>query len=127
VTTLNITYRNIADLRPRSNNPRTHSKKQLEQIANSIKKFGFTNPILIDQAGQIIAGHGRVEAAKMLGFIEVPTLCLSEMTEADVRAYYRIDEVEKLFSRFTDNLIRLSVGVEDAEDLLADLEQAFAV
>jgi DNA modification methylase len=91
VTKLNVEYRKIADLRPRANNPRTHSKKQLEQIASSIRKFQFTNPILIDAEGRIIAGHGRVEAAKMLGMEELPTLCLNDMGEADVRAYVIAD------------------------------------
>jgi DNA modification methylase len=86
-----VDYRNVADLRPRTNNPRTHSKKQLEQIANSIRRFDFTNPVLLDTDGQIIAGHGRVEAAKMIGMAEVPTLCLSDMSEADVRAYVIAD------------------------------------
>ena len=91
VTKLDISYRKTADLRPRINNPRTHSKKQLEQIANSISRFGFTNPILVDQDGHIIAGHGRLEAASLLGIAEVPTLCLADMTEADVRAYVIAD------------------------------------
>ncbi|MFL6727212.1 MAG: site-specific DNA-methyltransferase [Sphingomicrobium sp.] len=88
---LEITYRNISDLRPRANNPRTHSKKQLEQIANSIQRFEFTNPVLVDGDGLIIAGHGRVEAAKLIGMAEVPTLCLADMSEADVRAYVIAD------------------------------------
>jgi DNA modification methylase len=91
VTKLNIIYRNIADLRPRANNPRKHSKKQLEQIASSIQKFKFTNPILVDAEGRIIAGHGRTEAAKLIGMTEVPTLCLADMSEADIRAYVIAD------------------------------------
>ena len=88
---LDLRYRPIADLRPRAGNPRTHSKKQVEQIAASITRFGFTNPVLVDDAGGIIAGHGRVEAAKRLGMTEVPTLRLSDMNEADVRAYVIAD------------------------------------
>ena len=88
---LEITYRNISDLRPRANNPRTHSQKQLEQIASSIQRFGFTNPVLVDAQGGIVAGHGRLEAGKLLGMTEVPTLCLSEMGEADIRAYVIAD------------------------------------
>lgn len=57
----------VADLRPHDRNPRTHSKKQVEQIAESIRRFGFTNPVLVDRDGQVIAGHGRIEAAKLLG------------------------------------------------------------
>ena len=62
-----IQDRDPSSLRPYSDNARTHSRKQLKQIAASIERFGFTNPVLISELGEIIAGHGRVEAAKMLG------------------------------------------------------------
>jgi uncharacterized membrane protein len=78
-------------LRPYKNNARTHSKKQIRQIANSIKRFGFTNPVLIDDAGEIIAGHGRVEAAKLIGLAAVPTIRLSHLTETEKRAYILAD------------------------------------
>jgi DNA modification methylase len=81
----------VRELRPYPNNARTHSKKQIRQIANSIKKFGFCNPVLIDDAMQIIAGHGRVEAAKHLGLDAVPTCRLSHLSEADKRAYILAD------------------------------------
>ena len=64
---MKINYTPVRELRSYPNNARTHSKKQIRQIANSIKKFGFCNPVLIDDEKQIIAGHGRVEAAKLLG------------------------------------------------------------
>lgn len=89
--TPDVALRAIPDLRPRKGNPRTHSKKQLEQLARSIAKFGFTNPVLIDDEDGIIAGHGRLEAAKMLGMAEVPAIRLSHMSEADVRAYVIAD------------------------------------
>lgn len=88
---LTISYRKVADLAPRPNNPRTHSKKQLQQIASSIGRFGFTNPVLIDQDDHVIAGHGRVEAAKLIGMTEVPTVCLADMSEAEIRAYVIAD------------------------------------
>src|SRR5256885_13510423 len=69
---MKIEYIPVRELRPYTNNARTHSKKQIEQIANSIAKFGFCNPVLIDDAKQIIAGHGRVGAAKGLGIEAVP-------------------------------------------------------
>src|SRR4029077_7849211 len=81
----------VRELRPHPNNARTHSKKQIRQIANSIGKFGFCNPVLIDDAKQIIAGHGRVEAAKLLGIDAVPTCRLSHLSEADKRAYILAD------------------------------------
>ena len=90
-TEKNIILKNLDDLKPYSGNARTHSKKQVKQIADSIARFGFTNPILIDEDGLILAGHGRVEAARLLGLIEVPCLRLSEMTEAEKRAYILAD------------------------------------
>ena len=68
------------DLRPWARNARTHSKKQLKQIAASISRFGFNNPVLISDDNEIIAGHGRVEAAKQLGWKTVPTIVLSHLT-----------------------------------------------
>jgi ParB-like chromosome segregation protein Spo0J len=65
----------ISSLKPYARNPRTHSDKQINQIANSIRRFGFTNPVLIDSELGVIAGHGRIEAAKLLGIAEVPTIC----------------------------------------------------
>ena len=72
-------------------NARTHSKKQIEQLATSITKFGFNNPVLINNDGQIVAGHGRVEAAKLLGLAAVPTLRLSHLSPAEQRAYILAD------------------------------------
>lgn len=86
-----VVEKNIGDLRPYARNARTHSKKQVEQIARSIERFGFTNPVLISEDGEIIAGHGRVEAAKSLGFKAVPTLALSHLSEAERRAYVLAD------------------------------------
>jgi DNA modification methylase len=88
---LQVELRGINTLRPRRGNPRTHSKKQLRQIADSIRQFGFTNPVLLDDAGGTIAGHGRIEAAKLLGMTEVPTIRLKDMTEAEIRAYVIAD------------------------------------
>jgi hypothetical protein len=81
----------VARLRPYANNARTHSKKQIRQIADSIAKFGFTNPVLVGDDDEIIAGHGRVEAAKLLGLPSVPTLRLSHLDAAQRRAYVLAD------------------------------------
>jgi DNA modification methylase len=91
VGNLQVELREINTLRPRRGNPRTHTKKQLRQIADSIRTFGFTNPVLVDRDNGIIAGHGRVEAAKLLGKAEVPTIRLEDMTEAEIRAYVIAD------------------------------------
>lgn len=104
--TKHIEYIDPASLRPWAKNARTHSKKQLRQIAKSIETFGFTNPVLIDQLGTILAGHGRVEAAKSLGMATVPCLRIEHMTEAEKRAYV-----------IADNKLALNAGWD--EELLA--------
>src|SRR5215471_19100506 len=81
----------LAALKLYARNPRTHSAKQLRQIADSIRQFGFTNPVLIDGERGVIAGHGRIEAAKLLGIGRVPTIRLDQMTEAQKRAYVIAD------------------------------------
>ena len=81
----------VSDLKLRTGNPRTHSKKQIRQIADSIERFGFVNPVLIDENNQIIAGHGRVAAAKLLGWQEVPTLRVEHLDETEKRAYVLAD------------------------------------
>lgn len=88
---LEITMRNIAQLRPRAGNPRTHTRRQKEQLARAIKRFSFTVPVVVDEDGVILAGHARVEAAQMLGMTEIPTIRLADMSEADKRAYVIAD------------------------------------
>ncbi len=83
--------RPIDSLKPAARNPRTHSRQQIRQIADSIQRFGFTNPILVDATGQIIAGHGRVAAAKLLGMERVPVVSLSDLSPKDLRAYALAD------------------------------------
>lgn len=90
-STLCVVYKATDTLRPYANNARTHSKRQIRQIADSIKTFGFTNPVLVDGKMMIVAGHGRVEAAKLLGNSEVPTIELSELSENEIRAYIVAD------------------------------------
>ena len=99
---LEINYRRLSGLRPFGGNARRHSRKQLAQIAASIQKFGFTNPVLITDDNQILAGHARVDAAKSLGMSEVPTVRLSQMTEADRRAQRRLMGDERAQLMFTD-------------------------
>ena len=88
---LNVAYLQRDDLKPHKSNARTHSPKQLKQIASSIKEFGFTNPILIDTDHNIIAGHGRVEAARQIGLESLPVIYLHHLTEAQKRAYMIAD------------------------------------
>src|SRR5258706_12006630 len=88
---LSIVYQAVSALKPRATNPRNHSKKKIAQIANAIRRFGFTNPVLVDDTNGIVAGHGRVEAAKIVGLDQVPTVRLSAMSEAEIRAYVIAD------------------------------------
>jgi DNA modification methylase len=88
---MNFENRPTHSLRPYSGNARTHSPKQIKQIARSIERFGFNNPVLVDDDDQIIAGHGRVEAAKLLNMKTVPTVRLSHLSDDDKRAYILAD------------------------------------
>lgn len=103
-----------SELKSWERNARTHSKKQLRQIAESIETFGFTNPVLIDRGNRILAGHGRVAAAKKLGMEHVPCLRIEHMTHAEKRAYV-----------LADNKLALNAGWDEpllAEELGALLE-----
>ena len=86
-----LAYRPVSELKPYPRNARTHSKKQVQQIARSIERFGFTNPVLVSDDGEILAGHGRVRAAALLGLSEVSTLPLSHLSAAERRAYVLAD------------------------------------
>lgn len=80
-------YISLADLKPWPGAARTHSKTQIRQIAESIRRFGFINPIVIDEDHHILAGHGRVAAARSMGLEEAPALRIDTMSEAEKRAY----------------------------------------
>lgn len=88
---LNIIYKHITELKPYPRNARTHSPKQIRQIADSLTTYGFINPIIINQNGTILAGHGRIEAAKLLNLETVPTLCIDHLSEDQIRAYILAD------------------------------------
>ena len=81
----------VSALEPYTRNARTHSRRQIKKIATSLERFGFVNPVLIDENNQIIVGHGRVAAAKLLGWQEVPTLRVEHLDEAEKRAYILAD------------------------------------
>ena len=117
--TLSIEYRNINDLIPYVNNSRTHSDEQVTQIAASIKEFSFTNPILIDEQGGVIAGHGRIMAAKKLGLEQVPTITLAGLTEAQKKAYVIADNKLALNAGWDFDLLR--VEIEQLQELDFDV------
>lgn len=111
-----------ASLRPWARNARTHSKKQLRQIADSIRRFGFTAPVLIDGANTILAGHGRVEAAKLAGLDAVPCLQLDSMTEAEKRAYVIADNKLALNAGWDEQILAAELKTLLGSDLGFDLE-----
>lgn len=119
---LNIQHRAIAELRPRSNNARVHSDKQISQIAASINRFGFVTAILIDSNNQIIAGHGRVEAAKSLGLENVPTICLEHLSEDEVRALVIADNRLAELAGWDKDILKIEMQGLAALDLDFDLE-----
>lgn len=114
-----IIERSVSVLKPYANNARVHSKKQIRQIADSIKRFGFTNPVLVSDNDEIIAGHGRVEAARLLGLATVPTIALSHLSAAERRAYILADNKLALNAGW-DNEI-LSIEFQGLIDLDFDL------
>ncbi|HEX2859084.1 MAG TPA: DNA methyltransferase [Alphaproteobacteria bacterium] len=99
----------VATLKPYANNPRKHSKAQVRQIAASIEAFGFTNPVLVDAEGTILAGHGRVEAAKLLKLAEVPTLRIDHLTEAQKKAYIIADNRLAERSGWDDDILAIEL------------------
>src|SRR6185312_16411870 len=105
----------VAELIPYARNARTHSDAQVAQIAASIREFGFTNPVLVDGEHGVIAGHGRLLAARKLGMAEVPTIELSHLTPAQKRAYILADNRLALSAGWDPDLLRIELG-----DLQAD-------
>lgn len=116
---LAVVYRATTELVPYAQNPRTHTAEQVLQIAASIRQFGFTNPVLVDADGGIVAGHGRVMAAHGMGLQEVPTITLGHLSEAQKRAYVIADNKLALNAGWDEGLLRLELEHlgEDAFDL----------
>ena len=107
---MEITQRKTADLIPYINNARTHDDAQITQIAASIKEFGFNSPVLVDGENGIIAGHGRVMAAKKLGLDEIPTIELKHLTKTQKKAYILADNRLALNSGWDNDLLALELG-----------------
>jgi len=118
---LKIVYKKTADLIPYARNSRTHSDAQVAQIASSIKEFGFTNPVLIDQEGGIIAGHGRVLAARKLGMSEVPCIRLDHLTEAQKKAYVIADNKLAMNAGWDNEMLALEFSELQGMDFDFDL------
>jgi ParB-like chromosome segregation protein Spo0J len=107
MTKLKIEYRSTKDLIPYVNNSRTHDENQVLQIASSIKEFGFTNPILVDGDKGVIAGHGRLQAAKLLNIDSVPVIELQHLTPAQKKAYVIADNKLALNAGWDIELLHL--------------------
>ena len=111
----------VSDLIPYVNNSRTHSDEQVNQVASSIKEFGFTSPVLIDESGGIIAGHGRVMAAKKLNLEEVPCITLEGLTEAQRKAYIIADNQLPLNAGWDLDKLKLEIDTLTELDFDIDL------
>ena len=103
----------VSKLKPYENNARTHSEEQIEKIANSIKEFGFINPVIIDSDYGIIAGHGRVLGAQKLGMKEVPCLFVEDLTETQKRAYILADNKLALDAGWDDEILKQEIKALD--------------
>lgn len=113
---LNIVYKPIKELKPYKKNAKKHSKEQVEQIANSIKEFGFTQPVIIDKHNSVVAGHGRILGAKKAGLKQVPTVCLEDLTEEQIKAYRLVD------NKLNESEWDYSLLDEELENLEEDID-----
>lgn len=113
---LNIVYRQIKDLKPYKKNAKKHTKEQVEWIANSIKEFGFTQPVIVDKHNSVVAGHGRILGAKKAGLKSVPTVCLEELTEEQIKAYRLVD------NKLNESEWDYSLLDEELENLTEDID-----
>jgi DNA modification methylase len=119
---LEVTYLPLRSLKPANRNARTHSRKQIGQIADSLKAFGWTNPVLVSDEGQIVAGHGRVEAAKLLGMAEVPTIRLAQLSKEQCRIYALADNRLADLAGWDRSLLALELGELCEMELDIDVE-----
>jgi DNA modification methylase len=122
MSNLNISYYPIAQLTAAKRNARKHSRKQIGQIADSIRTFGWTNPVLVDDQNTIVAGHGRLEAARLLNLTEVPVVRLSHLTPEQVRAYALADNRLAELAGWDKELLSLELGELMELELSFDIE-----
>jgi len=118
----NITQRDPSQLKPWPGNARTHSKKQIKQIARSIETFGFTNPVLIDAEDNILAGHGRMVAAQSIGMRSVPCMLIEYMSDEQKRAYVIADNKLALNAGWDEEILAIELqALIDIPDLSFDI------
>lgn len=116
-----VEFKALDELKPSPTNTRIHPKKQIQKIANSIKKFGFTDPIITNNDGKIVAGHGRYEAAKSLKLKQVPTICLDHLTDAEIKAFGIADNKLALESLWDYDMLKVELGELTDLDFEVDL------
>jgi len=122
IRSLKVELRPIDAVRPSPRNARTHGEKQITQIASSIRQFGFTNPIIVDDEGVIVAGHGRYAAAKLLKLPDVPVVPISDLSPAELRAYALADNRIAQNAGWDEDVLRIEFEELHALDLSFDLE-----
>ena len=115
---IRVTYRKIRELKPYKKNAKKHPREQVERIANSIKEFGFTQPVLVDKHNSVVAGHGRILGAKKAGLKEVPTVCLDELTEEQIKAYRLVD------NKLNESEWDFGLLDEELENLTEDIDMS---
>ena len=115
-----IKQTSVKTLIPYANNARTHSEEQITQIADSITEFGFTNPVLIDEEGNIIAGHGRCLAAKELGLDKIPTITITGLSPEQIKAYIIADNQLALNAGWDLDMVRIEI--EQLEEASFDIK-----
>ena len=116
---LSISYISISEIKPYENNPR-QNKKAVEIVKNSIKQFGFKNPIILDKNNQIIAGHTRLEASKQLDYKEIPVIWADDLTEQQVKAFRIMDNKSQEFSDW--DIEKLQIEFKDLEEYEFDTD-----
>lgn len=133
---LNIVYKNIKELKPYKKNAKKHPKEQVERICNSIKEFGFFEhrAVAIDSNNNVVEGHGRILAAKKAGLKEVPTICLDDMTEEQIKAWRLIENKtaestydEQMINKEIEELLKSDIDMEafgfSTDSLFDDVEE----
>ena len=118
---IQVIYRPLAELKLAPNNPRTHSPRHVRQIARSIETFGFIVPALVDAELRVIAGHGRIQACRLLGWTQIPTICLDHLNEAQAKAFVIAD------NRLTENSVWDDRLLGEQLKKLSELELDFSL
>ena len=118
--TLMVEYADLKSLKAYTNNAKTHNEKQLQALAASIRQFGFNNPVLIDENNEIIAGHGRVEAAKIIGLTEIPVIRLNHLSDVQKRAYRLADNKINELVGWNEDILKLELS--ELETICTDFE-----